>query len=106
MLEDRKKSKVLINNLKNENEIFSVENGQLKLMHKKNREDECLLKKHHNDLNNKVVDISETLERCSVERQELLNILKRIEINYYELQLTTATMQRKEKTKKLKIFRF
>jgi len=35
MLEDRKKSKVLINNLKNENEIFSVENGHLKLMHKK-----------------------------------------------------------------------
>ena len=106
MLEDKKRSRVLINGLKKENEIFSVENGQLKEMHEKTREEKCLLKKHHNDLNNKVVDISETLELCSVEKQELLEILKIIEVNYYELQLTTATMQRKEKTKKLKMFRF
>ena len=101
MLEDRKKSKVLINNLKNENEIFLVENGQLKLMHKKNREDECLLKKHHNDLKNKVVDINEKLERCSVVKQHLLIILRKLELKYYKLQLTTANMVKKEEKKKL-----
>ena len=97
IVEDRKKSKVLINNLKNENEIFSLENGQLKLMHKKKREDECLLKKHHKDLKNKVVDINEKLERCSVEKQHLLISLRKLELKYYKLQLTTANMVKKEK---------
>ena len=106
IIEDRKKSEVLINDLKKENEIYSVENGQLMLMHGKTRGEKCFLQKHYNDLNNKFVDINEKLERCLVEKLELLEILKRIEINYYELQLTTATLQRKEKTKKLKMFRF
>merc|ERR1712200_267311 len=106
MLEDRKKSEVLIINLKRENEVNSGENGQLKEMNEKIRDEKYLLKKQQDDLNNKFIDISEQLERCSAEKQHLLKSLRKFELKHYELQLTTATMLKKENKKKLKMFCF
>jgi len=106
MLEDRKKSEVLIINLKRENEVNLVENGQFKEMNEKIRDEKYLLKKQQDDLNNKFIDISEQLERCSAEKQHLLKSLRKFELKHYELQLTTATMLKKENKKKLKMFCF
>ena len=42
---------------------------------------------------------SENFERCLVEKQELLKVLNELEVNYHELQLTTATMLKKHREK-------
>ena len=106
MFEDIKKSEDLIINLKRENEVNSVENGKFKEMNEKIRLENILLKKQQDDLNNKFVDISEQLERTSAEKQHLLKSLRKFELKYYELQLTTATMLKKENKKKIKMFCF